>query len=120
MAWFRLDMSTDQDQLFSTKVPFFHDYVEFTKAFPENQAGYVIVQATHADRPPPVGRWTALADAVIARLAADHENVRSVEGPVSPRNAGPQALLFTDDPAEVRRPPQGGRRPTGAAGPGVG
>ena len=29
-AW-RLRISTDQDELFSSNVPFFHNYIEFTK-----------------------------------------------------------------------------------------
>ncbi len=103
LAWFRLDVSTDQDQLFSTSVPFFRDYVGFTKAFPENQAGFAIIQERDAARPPTADRWMAVADAVAARLAADHENVHIVEGHVSVDAIGPQGLLFSDDPNEVQK-----------------
>ena len=103
LAWFRLDMSTDQDQLFSSSVPFFRDYLGFTKAFPENQAGYVVVQARDADHPPPAERWEAIADAIAAKLAADTANVKSVEGHVPVGQLGSQGLLFDDNPGEVRR-----------------
>ncbi len=103
LAWFRLDISTDQDQLFSGNVPFFRDYLGFTKAFPENQAGYVVVQARDPDHPPATERWTGVADAIAARLAADPADVRSVEAHVPFAQLGRQGLLFTDDPAEVPR-----------------
>jgi predicted RND superfamily exporter protein len=103
LAWFRLDVSTDQDQLFSSTVPFFRDYLAFTKAFPENQAGYVIIQDRDPAHPPPADRWEAVADAIAAKLAADPANVKSVEGHVPVARLGRQGLLFDDDPAEVPR-----------------
>jgi predicted RND superfamily exporter protein len=103
LAWFKLDVSTDQDQLFSSKVPFFRDYLGFTRAFPENQAGYVIIQAKHPDHAPAVDRWTGLADAIADRLAADHDDVRAVAGHVSVDEVGPQGLLFSNEPTEVPR-----------------
>ena len=103
VAWAKLDISTDQDQLFSSDVPFFRDYLSFTKAFPENQAGYVVVQAIDPTKPPATDRWTAVADAIAGRLAADTANVRSVEGHTPVEQLGAQGLLFSDDPTEVPR-----------------
>ncbi len=103
LAWYRLDISTDQDQLFSSRVPFFGDYLSFTRAFPENQAGYVVIQARDAAHPPPPDRWEAVADAVAAKLAADTGSVRSVEGHVPVDRLGPQGLLFDDEPGDVQR-----------------
>ncbi len=103
VAWFRLDISTDQDQLFSSSVPFFRDYLSFTKAFPENQAGYVVVQAKDVDHPPAGKQWMAIADAIAAKLAADTDAVKSVEGHVPVARLGRQGLLFDDDPNEVPR-----------------
>ena len=40
----RLDISTDQNDLFSHKVGFFRDYLDFIDKFPENEAIYVIVR----------------------------------------------------------------------------
>ena len=110
LAWYRLDISTDQDQLFSSNVPFFRDYLSFTANFPENQAGYVVIQAKDADHPPPAARWAAVADAVAERLAADKENVRLVEGHTDVSQIGRQALVWdVDDPNEVVRAAQQAR-----------
>src|ERR1700733_16215855 len=62
-AW-KLNISTDQNKLFDPNVRFFRDYLSFTKSFPENEALYVIVEPVDADNPPPVARWTNLADAI--------------------------------------------------------
>src|SRR5688500_10719945 len=70
LAYFRLTISTDQNKLFSTRVGFFRDYVAFDKNFPENEATYVVVRARGDERDIPVARWTALADAIAARLTA--------------------------------------------------
>ena len=45
LALTRLNISTDQNNLFSPDVPFFHDYLSFIKQFPENEAIYVFVEA---------------------------------------------------------------------------
>jgi predicted RND superfamily exporter protein len=64
----RLSVSTDQNDLFSPKVKFFHDYLDFDRLFPENQATYVVVQPRDPRRPPPVLDWVTLADRIAARL----------------------------------------------------
>jgi predicted RND superfamily exporter protein len=38
-----LTLSTDQNKLFSSQVPFFRNYLDFIAKFPENEAMYVIV-----------------------------------------------------------------------------
>src|SRR5438105_4606545 len=63
LAMWRLDISTDQDQLFSSNVPFFHNYIEFTADFTENSANYVIIEPKDPAHPPEVDRWTDCADA---------------------------------------------------------
>src|SRR5688572_31227446 len=78
LAYFRLDISTDQNKLFSPKVKFFADYLEYAKKFPENEAVYVIVEATEPAIAPPVRRWTAIADAIADRVRGLKE-VRSVD-----------------------------------------
>ncbi len=46
----RLDISTDQNDLFSHKVGFFRNYLDFIDKFPENEAIYVIVRpVNHPD-----------------------------------------------------------------------
>src|SRR5690348_2412284 len=64
LALSRLDISSDQNKLFSTKVKFFRDYIDFDDKFPENEAVYVVVEAIHPSDPPPVLRWIALAHAI--------------------------------------------------------
>jgi predicted RND superfamily exporter protein len=102
LAWWKLDISTDQDQLFSSNVPFFHDYIEFTKTFPENQASYVIIEAKDPAHPPPVPRWTACADAIEARLRRETRYVKVVDSHVPIADLGNQGLLF-DDPGELKK-----------------
>lgn len=100
-AW-KLQLSSDQNKLFNPDVPFFRDYIRFTELFPENEAIYVLVQAKDAKHPPPVKRWTALADAIGERLRATPEFVRSVDHRVPIDQLGSQGLLF-DDPKLVRQ-----------------
>src|SRR6185312_10084092 len=68
LAHTRLDVSTDQNDLFSHKVSFFADYLRFVRLFPENQATYVVVDPVDPKNPPPLWDWVHLADQVAARL----------------------------------------------------
>src|SRR3978361_1941989 len=77
-AFWRLDHSSDQDALFSSDVPFFRNYLEFTKNFPENQANYVIIEPKDRAHPPAVARWIEVADAITERLAAQSQFVKTV------------------------------------------
>ena len=99
-AYLNLGLSTNQDELFSSKVAFFNTYKKFTVNFPENQASYVIVEPVNSAAPPPVEKWIAIADAITDRLAKDSKNVKSVDSHVPLEQLGNQAILF-DSPADV-------------------
>jgi hopanoid biosynthesis associated RND transporter like protein HpnN len=102
-AYFRLDISTDTNKLFSPKVKFFADYLEYHHKFPENEAIYVLIQAREAANPPPpppLEKWTAAADAVVDRLKRMSEHVASVHARVPIEKLGDQGLLF-EDPQRV-------------------
>src|SRR2546423_10793900 len=71
LAYFNLDISTDQNKLFDPDVPFFKDYLRFSELFPENEAVYVVVERWDPVAPrPPVKRWAQIADDLAARLAS--------------------------------------------------
>ena len=110
LAYFRLDISTDQNKLFSPRAKFFADYLAYVDKFPENEAAYVVIERADRSTMPPIRRWTAAADAVAARVAAlSTEHVRSVDVRVPLDRLGDQGLLFEepdvldDRVAEVRR-----------------
>jgi predicted RND superfamily exporter protein len=101
-AKLRLNISTDQNDLFSHNVGFFHQYLDFIDQFPENEAIYVIVRPSDPAKAPPVDRWTAVADAIAARLRQLPQYVRSVDSRVPLDKLGPQGVLF-ENPQEIRR-----------------
>ena len=96
LAYGRLDLNTDQDELFSTNDPIFKRYVEYNKDFPEHQAAYVFVHAADPATPPTTGRWIAVADAITAALQADKSAVRAVDSHVPLEQFGKQAILLQD------------------------
>ncbi|NNM88501.1 MAG: MMPL family transporter, partial [Phycisphaerae bacterium] len=98
LAWTRLTISTDQNKLFSAKVPFFHKYLEFIREFPENEAMYITLQARNPDHPPSARQWIQCANAVARRVAGLHQYVNSVDSHVPLKQLGRQALLFADWP----------------------
>jgi predicted RND superfamily exporter protein len=101
----RLSISSDQDQLFSSHVKFFKDWLDFQDWFPENTALYVVVEPANRDRaapPPPVARWAAIADALSQRLAKLPQQVKSVDARVPSEKLGPWGLIF-DEPQRVRQ-----------------
>src|SRR5678815_2321188 len=78
-AYFRLDISTDTNKLFSPKVKFFADWLDYFHKFPENEAIYVLIQPRDpAAGAPAIQRWTGAADAVVERLKVMPEHVASV------------------------------------------
>src|SRR5690348_1074094 len=81
-ACFRLDISTDTNKLFSPKVKFFADFLDYHNKFPENEAIYVVIQARDAASPPAIDKWTSAADAVVDRLKPLKEHVESVHARV--------------------------------------
>src|SRR5579871_5838942 len=93
----QLDVSTDQNDLFSPKVKFFADYLRFDRLFPENQATYVVVEPVDFKTPPPVGQWVSIADNIKSKLESLGERyVRSVEIKVPLDNPNAPGLLFDD------------------------
>lgn len=95
LAVMGLSISTDQNKLFSPKVRFFADYLQFVEKFPENEAIYILIEPADAGDSPPVKRWTGLADAIGAKLRT-LDVVDSVEVRVRPQDLGAQSLLFED------------------------
>src|SRR5690349_4415679 len=103
LAYFRLDIATDQNRLFDPTVPFFRDFLRFGELFPENEALYVVVErARPTDPEPPVRRWTSIADELAARVRTLKSAVHSVDAKVPVERLGTQGLLF-DAPARVRQ-----------------
>jgi hypothetical protein len=100
-AW-KLRLSSDQSKLFDPNVPFFRAYRNFTAQFPENEAIYVIIEASDARNHPPLQRWTAIADGIAERLRTMPDHVKSVDCRVPVDRLGAQGLLF-DDPQNVRQ-----------------
>jgi len=91
----RLTISTDQNNLFSDKVSFFRDYLNFVHQFPENEAIYVFVEAK-AGQNPKVAQWMAISDEVTAALRAAPQWVKRVENRVSPAAMGENGFLFEE------------------------
>lgn len=89
-----LKISTDQNKLFSAKVPFFRDYLDFIEQFPENEAIYVVIESAAHDKAPALNRWTSIADSIDARLRTMSNHVVSVSSRVKPSEMGPYGLMF--------------------------
>src|SRR5580658_582041 len=100
-ALLRLNIDTDEDQLFSPNVPFFREYLTFEDKFPENEALLVLIYPADPKTQPPLERWTGLADAMAARLNSMPKLVISAEAGVDPDKLGPQGILY-DDPKSVQ------------------
>ncbi len=102
LAATRLSISSDQNKLFSPNVKFFRDYLDFVDQFPENEAIYIVVRAAVPKHPPPVQRWTQIADAITAKLAAMPKYVKSVDSKIPTEKLGAQGILF-DTPDKVKQ-----------------
>src|SRR5438874_7387168 len=102
-AW-KLEISTEQNNLFDPDVPFFRDFLAFSKNFPENDALYILIEPADATQRqiPPVARWTAIADAIADRLRQMSGYVRAFDAKVPTEQLGSQGLLF-DEPPRVRQ-----------------
>ena len=101
-ALVNLGLSTNQDELFSSNVKFFSDYINFTKDFPENQASYVMIEAVDPAHPPAVSQWTAIADAITDRLKKDPDDVKAVDSHIPLEQLGNQGILF-EDPQQLKQ-----------------
>lgn len=101
LALARLRISSDENKLFSQKVKFFREFLEFDDKFPENDALYVVIEQGDPSQSIPVSRWTELADAITSRLQAMPQVVEAVDSHIPAEKMGPQGVLF-DEPAKVR------------------
>jgi predicted RND superfamily exporter protein len=99
LAAARLTISSDQNKLFSGNVPFFRNYLAFTRQFPENEAVYIVVENKSGTRPD-VKDWTTVADAITHRLANLPEAVVAVDSHVPIEQLGRQGILF-ENPAKL-------------------
>ncbi len=99
LAWTRLSISTNQDELFSPTAPHFRAYLRFVEEFPENEAIYVLIEPS-GPAMPSTDRWTQATDAVAERLSALSDHVRWVDWKVPLDRLGSQGLLF-ENPAKL-------------------
>lgn len=91
-----LTVSSDQNQLFSPKVKFFADWLDFDRKFPENQATYVVIEPASLTIKPTIRQWVDAADAITARLRAMPEQVERVVERVPPNDPDTPGILFQD------------------------
>ena len=94
LAMARLGVSTNQNDLFSARAPFFRDYLRYIREFPENEALYVLIEASGNGPTPPPERWTALADSVSERVRSLAGVAESVDARVPLDQLGNQGILF--------------------------
>src|ERR1700722_438629 len=66
LAVTKLTISTDQNKLFSDKVPFFRHYLDYIHEFRENEAIYIVLQPKDPKAHPALARWTGAADEISA------------------------------------------------------
>jgi predicted RND superfamily exporter protein len=95
-----LRISTDQNQLFSAKVSFFADYLNFIHTFPENEAVYIVIEPRAQFGRPTLDEWKAVADTVTDRLNSMTETVRLAVCRVPLDQLGRQGILF-EDPSKL-------------------
>jgi predicted RND superfamily exporter protein len=91
-----LTISTDQNQLFSPKVWFFANYLKFIGEFPENEAVFIVIEPRAGSGRPTIEQWTAVADAVTARLNSMPGDVKEAVCRVPLEKLGSQGILFED------------------------
>jgi predicted RND superfamily exporter protein len=102
LAFTRLGISSDENKLFSDKVKFFKQFLEFDDKFPENDALYVVVEAKDTSKSIAVPRWVNVADRITEKLRTLPKAVSAVDSHVPSEQMGPQGILF-DDAANVHR-----------------
>jgi predicted RND superfamily exporter protein len=100
LAATRLTISTDENELFSSHVPFFRNYLDYIGRFHENEAVYIIIEPKQSQPYPPLSRWTAAADAIDAAERRLTNYVDAVESHVDPNSLGESGLLY-DDPEDL-------------------
>ncbi len=95
-AALHLQISIESNKLFSSKVPFFRDYLNFIAEFPENEATYIIIEPRAGVPAPATDRWLELADKIAARLRTLPQDVSSVDERMPLDQLGKQGILFDD------------------------
>ena len=106
LALTRLTISTDQNELFSSKVPFFHNYLAYISRFHENEAVYITIEPRPSVSDPAPARWAAAADAIDAAERRLTNTVDVVHSRVDPDSLGESALLYDNPktlPADAQR-----------------
>jgi len=96
VALAKLNISSDEDKLFSEHVKFFHDYLEFDRKFPENEAVYVIVETKDPQAQPTLAQWTGIADSIAKQMRAIPKYVESADARIPLDKLGNQGLLFNE------------------------
>jgi len=79
LAVSRLNIDTDQDNLFFIARRILHEYLDYINKFPENEAMYVLIEPADPRKPPSLSRWTELAERVAEKMRALTTVVSSVE-----------------------------------------
>jgi predicted RND superfamily exporter protein len=93
LTW--LTISSSQNELFSSKPWFFHDYLQYINRFKENEALYIVIEPK-GSATPTVADWAAVADHVTDRLRALKDDVVDAYSRIPVRELGDQGLLFQD------------------------
>jgi hypothetical protein len=91
----KLTVSSDQNKLFSPKVRFFHDWLEFNRKFPENQGIYIVIEPRSLDAVPPIEQWVQINGSITARLKKMPQ-VQEVLSRVPLHNPLAPPILFSD------------------------
>ncbi len=102
LAMVHLPISTDENDLFSSKVKFFSEWLDFDRKFPENQALYLVILPRNPNADIPTLRWTGLADAIGEHLKAIPKFITKYETRIPLDELGNQAILF-QDPKELKK-----------------
>ena len=92
----RLTVSSDQNKLFSPRVKFFHDWLEFDRKFPENQAVYVVIEPVNWSAKPPLQQWIDINHRISNRLGRMTDQVSSVVGSIPMNSPKAPPILFSD------------------------
>jgi hypothetical protein len=95
-----LKVSSDQNELFSPKVKFFADWLDFDRKFPENQAIYVVIEPVTPEIHPPAREWVKIADQISDRMRNMPKHVQQVVEKTPLDVSGAPGILF-DDPRNL-------------------
>jgi predicted RND superfamily exporter protein len=94
LAGTSLSLSSDQNELFSHKIGFFQDYLDFIKKFPENEALYIVIEPRDSTAPGQMQAWMDLADRITDRLSGLKEYVVEAQCKIPIEEMGKNGILF--------------------------